>query len=40
MVSAAREQRVRRFLEDLRREADIDDRRRYVNGLKRNLVVD
>lgn len=40
MVSAAREQRVRRFLEDLRREADVVDRRRIINAQLRRQVVE
>jgi peptidyl-prolyl cis-trans isomerase D len=40
MVSAAREQRVRRFLEDLRREADVVDRRRTINAQLRRQSVE
>jgi peptidyl-prolyl cis-trans isomerase D len=40
MVSAAREQRVRRFLEDLRREAKVEDRRRIINAQLRRQVVE
>jgi len=40
MVSAAREQRVRRFLEDLRREAKVEDRRRIINAQLRRQTVE
>jgi peptidyl-prolyl cis-trans isomerase D len=40
MIGAAREQRVRRFIEDLRREADVTDRRRTINAQLRRQTVE
>ncbi len=40
LLNAARDQRVRAFLDNLRREAKIDDRRRVINAALRRQVVE
>jgi peptidyl-prolyl cis-trans isomerase D len=39
-INQVREERIRVWLDDLRREADVDDRRREVNAMLRRMVVE